>query len=117
MDVKKLILTVVTAYIFGAGSTTALAAGFISANKIQAVSFQTGGFFLGADVWTNVNSCTKSNAIVLLDTDPNYDKAYSLLLAAYLAGKKVSGYSNGCVEFDGQTYNTIRGYKYLVISD
>lgn len=67
------------------------------------------------DGWSNPNSCTQNNAIVLLDTDKNYDKAYALLLAAYMSGKKVQGYSNGCAVFDGQTYNTIRGHKYLVV--
>ena len=69
-----------------------------------------------ANAWGNPNGCTRSNAIVLLETDPNYDKAYSLLLSAYMAGKQVSGYSDGCAAFDGQTYNTIRGFKYLVVS-
>ena len=93
------------------------AAGPIDRDSIDFVAFQSGGFFLYADGWGNPNSCTRSNAVVLLDSDPNYDKAYSLILAAYMSGKKVQGYSNGCTEFDGQTYNTIRGYKYLVISD
>jgi hypothetical protein len=34
-----------------------------------------------------------------------------------MSGKKVSGYSDSCTTFDGQTYNTIRGFKYLVVSD
>ncbi|HSX84346.1 MAG TPA: hypothetical protein VLE50_03020 [Cellvibrio sp.] len=97
------------------GSSVVYAAGPLSGNKITAVAFQTNGFFLYAENWPNPNSCTRSNAVVLLDSDPNYDKAYSLLLTAYASGKVVSGYSNGCIEFDGQTYNTIRGYKYLVV--
>jgi len=40
-----------------------------------------------------------------------------LLLGAYMAGKSVSGYSDDCVTFDGQTYNSIRGFKYLTVSD
>jgi len=54
-------------------------------------------------------------AVVLMNTNVNYDKAYTLLLAAYISGKQVYGYSDGCATFDGQTYNTIRGQKYLVV--
>lgn len=91
------------------------AAGGLHANKITRVAFQTGGFFLYASDWPNPNNCSRANAVVLLDTDRNYDKAYALLLSAYFSGKKVSGYSDGCVNFDGQTYNTIRGFKYLEV--
>jgi hypothetical protein len=97
--------------------TSALAGGGLTPNTIDTVAFQTGGFFLYADGWPNPNSCTRSSAIVLLDTDSNYDKAYGLLLAAFISGKKVSGYSDGCATFDGQTYNTIRGFKYLKVSE
>ena len=100
----------------GSISTSLVAAGGIGARQISKAAFQTGGFFMYAEEgWSNPNSCTQNNAIVLLDTDKNYDKAYALLLAAYMSGKKVQGYSNGCAVFDGQTYNTIRGHKYLVV--
>jgi len=36
---------------------------------------------------------------------------YILLSLAFMAGKSVCGYSNGCTTFDGQTYNKIRGFK------
>ena len=91
------------------------AAGSLGYQQINAVSFNTTGFFLHADSWPNPNSCTRTGSVVLLDSDPNYEKAYALLLAAYMSGKQVSGYSNGCTTHDGQTYNTIRGYKYLVV--
>lgn len=96
-------------------ASQAQAGGGLPANKVDALAFQTGGLFIYAANWSNPNSCTRSNAIVLLETDPNYDKAYSLILAAYMSGKKLSGYSDNCTEFDGQTYNTIRGFKYLVV--
>jgi hypothetical protein len=92
-----------------------VAGGFLSSNKIENVAFQTGGFFLYADDWGNPNNCTRATAVVLKDTDRNYDKAYSLLLAAFLSAKPVMGYSDGCVEFDGQTYNSVRGFKYLSV--
>ncbi len=94
---------------------SAIAGGGLTANKVTKVSFQTGGFFLYASNWSNPNECSQSNAIVLKSSDSNYDKAYSLLLAAYMSGKKISGYSDGCTEHDGQTYNTIRGFKYLTV--
>ncbi len=93
------------------------AGGWVNTDTADMVAFQTGGFFLYADGWGNPNNCTKSHAVVLRDTDPNYDKAYALLLSAYTAKKKIKGYSDGCASFDGQTYNTIRGFKYLTVSD
>ncbi|WP_445765919.1 hypothetical protein [Rheinheimera sp.] len=93
----------------------AYAGGSLPAQTVERLAFQTGGLFMYANGWANPNACSRSDAIVLKETDANYDKAYTLILAAYMAGKKVSGYSDGCVEFDGQTYNSIRGFKYLVI--
>lgn len=95
--------------------TTASAKGPVKTGKINYVAFNTGGFFLYASDWPNPNNCSRKNAVVLKSNDANYDKAYSLLLVAYTSEKTVSGYSDGCVEFDGQTYNSIRGFKYLVI--
>lgn len=98
-------------------AVAAYAGGPLTKNKVTKVAFQTGGFFMYADNWNNPNNCTDSDAIVLQSTDPNYDKAYALLLAAYMSGKSVSGFSDGCASFDGKTYNTIRGSKYLVVED
>jgi hypothetical protein len=114
MNIIIRVLTSLSLVIF---SSAVFSAGPIAQDNIDYVAFQTGGFFLYADGWGNPNSCTRSNAVVLQDIDANYDKAYALLLMAYASGKKVSGYSNKCVNFDGQTYNMIRGYKYLTISD
>jgi hypothetical protein len=94
---------------------TCYSKGHVGTEKIDKVAFHTGGFFMYANDWENPNSCSINTAVVLLDTDVNYEKAYSLLLAAYMAGKRVSGYSDGCASFDGQTYNTIRGFKYLQV--
>ena len=97
-------------------AASASAAGWLNFKRIETVAFQTGGFFLYAEGgWDNPNACSRSNAIVLQTSDPNYDKAYALLLAAYIAGQQVKGYSDGCATFDGQTYNTVRGFKYLQI--
>jgi len=91
------------------------AGGSLYYNNVTEVAFQSTGFFMYANSWPNPNSRTQSSAVFLLDTDANYNKAYAMLLAAYMSGKSVSGYSDGCTTFDGQTYNTIRGGKYLRI--
>ncbi len=96
-------------------SINSYAGGSVQWNKITRIAFQAGGFFLYADNWENPNECMRADAVVLKDTDPNYDKAYAMLLAAYLAGKEVMAYSDGCHEFDEKTYNYIRGYKYLQV--
>jgi len=82
-------------------STAANAAGPVSTNNIESVSFHQAGFFLNASDWPNPNSCTRDTAVVLLNTDSNYDKAYALLLSAYMSGKAVRGYSDGCAMHDG----------------
>lgn len=95
-------------------SVDLLAGGSVSYRKIDEVAFNTGGFFLYSSIgWSNPNECDQVNAVVLLEDAPNYDKAYALVLAAYMSGKEIVGYSNHCVEFDGKTYNMIRGHKYL----
>lgn len=111
----KMIITAVLLVMCLSWANPSNAAGTLSAQKITKVAFQSTGFFLYASDWNNPNSCSQDTAIVLLDSDPNYDKAYALLLTAYASGKRVSGYSNGCTTFDGKTYNTIRGYKYLLV--
>lgn len=98
-------------------SSNSYAAGSLAFNKINQIAFQTGGFFMYAPNWPNPNNCTRSNAVVLLSSDPNYDKAYALLLSAYMAGKLVKGYSNGCTTFDGQTYNTYGAISTLRYDD
>ncbi len=96
-------------------SSIAFAAGPLHGKKISKVAFQSGHFFIYSDGWDNPNTCDNTNAVMLQVDDPNFDKAYSLLLAAYMAGKTVSGYSDDCREWDGKEYNTIRGHKYLVV--
>ncbi len=93
----------------------AFAGGGLAKVKITRVAFQSGGFFIYSNDWNNPNDCSNDTAVVLLNTDSNYDKAYALLLAAYTSGKTVRGFSDGCTTFDAQTYNTIRGHKYLVV--
>jgi len=114
MNLRKYFLPIIFCFIL---STGAAAKGPLPKNNITHVAFQTGGFFLYADNWPNPNNCSSAAAVVLETTDGNYEGAYALLLAAYMSGKKVSGYSDRCVSFDGGTYNSIRGFKYLVVSD
>jgi len=113
MDLKSALRVAIS--IFFLLPIVSFAKGRLPANTVTDVAFQTGGFFLYADAWGNPNNCSRSNAVVLEDSDINYDKAYALVLAAYFSEKTISGYSDRCVEFDGQTYNSIRGFKYLVI--
>ena len=111
MKMKKLLL------LFAAVSLSSLAsaADTIPAKVPTKLAFQSGGLFIYSAGWDNRNTCTNTDAIVLRDSDPNYDKAYALILAAYMSGKTVSGWSDDCHPHDGQTYNYIRGYKYLII--
>jgi len=112
-------MKVICFLILGAFSVSSFAGGGLSAQNIESVAFHQKGFFMYSDGWNDPNNCRvtgQPNAIVLKNSDSNYDKAYSLILAAFMAEKKVSGYSDGCVEHDGKMYNTIRGYKYLSVN-
>lgn len=91
------------------------AAGGLGYAKIESVAHQSNGFYLYSSGWQNPNACERSDAVVLLKSDSNYDKAYSLVLSAFMAGKEISGYSDRCEVFDGKTYNMIRGHKYLTV--
>lgn len=96
-------------------SSTALAGGSTTWGKITAIEFQDKDLMLHSDDWQNPNGCEKSNAVILKHTDSNFDKAYTLILAAYMSGKQVAAWSDDCHSFDGKTYNHIRGFKYLQV--
>lgn len=99
-------------------SNSSFSADWLSKREISMVSFETSGFYLySKEKWDNANNCSHTDAVVLLSSDVNYDKAYSLLLMAFAAGKSVQGYSDGCITHDGRTYNSIRGSKYLLVTD
>ncbi len=93
------------------------AGGGVNSTKISHVAFQSNHFFIYSSGWNNANDCQETTAVVLQSSNSNFDKAYTLLLAAFMSGKNVSGYSDGCIEWDGRTYNTIRGHKYLTVWD
>ncbi len=95
-------------------SSSVLAAGSVGYRTIDEVAFNTGGFFLySAEGWVNARGCDRTDAVVLLDNGPNYDKAYALALTAYASGKQLVGFSDNCVVFDDKSYNMIRSHKYL----
>lgn len=108
-------LTLLIALLLPAYSTVQ-AAGPLGKTQITGLSFFPEGLVI-AGTWKNPNNCSSSSGVLLQVSDPNYDKAYSLVLAAYMSGKKLSGYSNECIDVDGTSRNMIRGYKYLGISD
>jgi len=91
------------------------AAGGLGSNVITKMAFQSNHVFIYSAGWNNANTCDRAVAVVLQKNDQNFDKAYALLLAAFMSGKAVSGYSDNCIELDGKTYNTIRGFKYLSV--
>ncbi|GAA0464051.1 hypothetical protein GCM10009096_00640 [Parasphingorhabdus litoris] len=99
------------------GSSSAIAGGSTSSTtqKITSVAFHEVGFFMYGNGWDNPNGCDRDVAIVLLKTDRNYDKAFALLMTAFASGKEIRGYLDGCAMHDGQSYNTIRGFKYLEV--
>lgn len=111
----KKYVTITWMMIFISISPISKAGGTVNFQTVKSVAFNTGGFYLYADSWQNPNGCENTDAIVLQSSDPNYDKAFALLLAAYMSGKRIRGYSDTCVTHDGKTYNMVRGVKYLTV--
>ncbi|PHQ83180.1 MAG: hypothetical protein COB58_10625 [Thalassobium sp.] len=100
-----LALAVSSSFAFGGGS--------VGWNTVNQIAIQDGDVILYADAWSNPNSCEASNGVILRKSDENFDNAYAFVLSAFMAGKEVVGYSDGCKNFDGKSYNYIRAYKYL----
>ena len=100
----KKILAILTCIMVLLLSAQSFAAGWVSKNKITKIAFQSEHVFIYSDGWNNANGCQKISAVVLDKDDRNFDKAYSLLLAAFMAGKEVSGYSDGCITWDEHSY-------------
>jgi len=91
------------------------AGGIIPKSKITNIGFNQAGFFIWLEKKVNPNACSSNNAIVLKKDDLNYKEAYAMLLAAFYNDKEIFGYSDECVSHDAQTYNNIRGWKYLIV--
>jgi len=96
-------------------SNIANAGGSVGKAKINGLAFQNSHLMIYSASWENPNDCQKSSGVLLDQSDPNFERAYALILAAYMSGKEISAYSDGCKLFDDRTYNKIRGYKYLVV--
>ena len=91
------------------------AAGPIAWTKIDSIAFQNNDLMIYTVSKGNPNGCERDAAVILKSSDQNFEKAYSMILAAFMAGKEIQAYSDGCHTFDGKTYNYIRGSKYLEI--
>lgn len=96
-------------------TVNAFRAGAVGKQKIIKIAFNSEHLFIYADAWNNANECQQSDAVILERGSTNFDKAYTMILAAFMAGRDISAYSDGCLEWDGKTYNTIRAHKYLTV--
>lgn len=82
----------------GAYSLTASAAGSIASGHITMMLLyegHTGVLFKHTNL-ADPDSCGRSDYIILPDTYPHFSEAYSLLLASYMADKKISFTVSGC---------------------
>ena len=62
--------------------------------KIDTVGVHNGFMIWGA--FGNPAGCTQANAIWVKGAHPQYDKIYSTVLAAFMAGKKINVYAHSC---------------------
>lgn len=49
-----------------------------------------------AEAFLNPDNCEKSNIVIIQGSDTYLDKKLSLVLAAYMGGKKIQTYMTGC---------------------
>jgi hypothetical protein len=104
-----------TLFILTAMPFNAHAAGPLGSSQITDLMFFQNGLRISG-TWSDANGCGNTKSVILLNTDTNYDKAYSLVLTAFVSGKNLIGYSDKCVSVDGTSTNTIRGFKYMAIT-
>lgn len=92
---KKIIL--LTSCICMLYSTFAISGGRTSPavpTKIDTIGVHNGFMIWGA--FGNPAVCTEANAIWVKGEHPQYDKIYSTVLAAFMAGKNISAYAHSC---------------------
>lgn len=70
----------------------------------------------------NPSDCTIPNQIYVNSDHPDYDRIYSMILAAYMSGKKISAYSHSCdsvgwYSSTNVTYNIIQQNSAVYIKD
>ena len=79
-------------------SANACAGGFSNAaspTEINTVQAGTAGFMLSGG-FGNAAGCTTSDMIFVKATHPQYDHLYSMALAAFASGKKLTAYVHAC---------------------
>lgn len=108
-EMKEIIIAVVLSLSY----SLCWSGGNVGWHRINELAIQDGDVILYANAWSNPNSCEATNGVILRKSDENFDNAYAFVLSAFMAGKEVVGYSDGCKTFDGKSYNYIRAYKYL----
>ncbi len=96
-------------------SAASHAAGGLNKNTITKLAFNSDHLFIYAENWNNPSECGRTDAVVLDKSNHNFERAYALILAAFMSGKSIRGYSDDCITWDEKSYNTIRGHKYLVV--
>ncbi|MDP1825609.1 MAG: hypothetical protein Q8L48_20280 [Archangium sp.] len=109
MSKFRFLLAFSFAVILAFGSSRALAAGGINSVNISKIYVQPGGgvvvVWFTTTAGTNPDSCSNSGVVVLYGDYSSTAKAEgmrqttSTLMSAYLAGKKIDVYSQGCVTY------------------
>ena len=111
--VQKIISTTVIALLFLVliNSQTILAGGWSNQATISKLELVRGQGVAIFGNFGNPAGCTQSYAWWINKNHPQYDKLYSMLMAAMLSDKKIRGYAHGCEEFGwhGGSFNTISG--------
>lgn len=82
----------------GAHSLTVSAAGSIASGHITMMMLYEGhtGVLLKHTNLADPDSCGRNDYFILPDTYPHFSEAYSLLLASYMADKKINFTVSGC---------------------
>ncbi|CAA0124757.1 Uncharacterised protein [BD1-7 clade bacterium] len=102
-------------------SGIASGAGWMGTETITELGFSNDGLLIRSAGWIDASNCESNDSgmvdsAVLKYTDRNYDHAYSLILSAFMAKKRVTLYSDDCSANGGST-NSVRGFKHITIKD
>ena len=88
-------------------SSLSHAGGYTGNGQVQLMQSAYGGWLMrlsGAN--DNPDNCDKPN-ILLPPTHPQYEEIYSMILAAYSAGKEINVHVSGCATSGHKNFNFI----------
>ena len=103
-------------------SSGAYAGGWTNWAKPIQIDLERGHGMMVYGAFGNPGQCTTTDRIYIQSSHPDYDRLYSMILAAYMSGKRIAAYSHTCdsvgwYSVDTTTYNYITPSGVVNIKD